>query len=78
MQLDERELRTLDHLVKVKVYENEERINGLEDKFPDYVALYQNEIFQSLLSERDHLGALSCKILGDLMGVKVDIKLNRK
>lgn len=77
MKFDERELRTLDHLVKMAEMDNEHGIQLLEEKFPDYVALYNSETFQSRLTQRDHLAQLSCKIFGELAGVKVEVKLKR-
>lgn len=78
MKLDEQELRTLDHLVKMATFENEHNIQQLEETHKDYVSLYGTTVYQDRLARRDHLAELACKIAGDLMGVLVEIKLKSK
>lgn len=79
MKLNEHELRTLDRLVKIEAYENSLAMIELERIHnADYVALSQSSIWKQRAEEADHLSELACKITGDLMGVVVEIKLNRK
>lgn len=77
MKLDEQQLRTIDHLVKMAAYDNAHNIQHLEDMHKDFVALHNSDVYQERLARKEHLEELSCIIAGELMGVVVEIKLKR-
>ena len=76
--LTEHELTTLDRLVKLEAYDNELSIIDLENIWKDHVLLNTNDEYNQRLQRRDHLAELSCKIFGELAGVKVEVKIKNK